>query len=445
MPENEERVGFEAYFETREFEEGIKRFDAGLKQAGKSSDNFLDKITNFRTQIGKGIMGALGGILGSKIGMPGLGASLGSALGGIMNALNPITLVMKGISAGIKNITSIFKVLGGVGQAAFNIIGTAAKGVLIALGSVAALVTGGLMAGFLLLRRTVSDIFSALTNKFEEFFEQAIAFQRIDTALQALVRTALVAEGSFERAGDAVAAAIPIAEELSVALQQMAMKSPFTLEYVYTIFRTNAAYGLAIDTAYRLTDAIIQVGAATGFSATVLERIARNFAQVARNGRIWQRDIYELANAGLDMHRILDEELGMSVEQFNEGVQQGTVSVNDLIEALITFVSKNFEGSAEALSLTIEGLKNRFQTLGGVIVKDFVTPLIQMAAPALNKLFDALMLVAATDVFKLFGQTVANMAKKVVGDMDWTVDSIAQKIMDLLLWVAEAAGKFFRW
>jgi len=448
MPENEERIGFEAYFETQEFEDGIKRWESGLASANKSGDSFVDKIINMRKSLDQIGGTLLGGIAGTAVGGPfggAIGTAVGTIAGKLAHAFDPVSIALKGVSLLLKGVKGAFQLVGAVAQTAFKLVGVAIKGVMIGVTALTALVTGGLVAGFLLFRRTAQQAFTALTSKLKELLQTAVEFQQIEVGIHALVRSALVGAGTFETASDAIGAAIPIANELKEALEQLSLKSPFPTEYVYQIFRINAAFGIALDTSYKLTEAMLEIGAATGFSSTVLERISRNFAQVARNEKILERDITELSNAGLSMHRILDEELNMSVDEFNEGIKKGTVSMDDLYDALLRFTQKNYEGSFEALGMTVVGLQARFQNLGAVIVRDFVTPIVRMAAPALNTLMDALAMVTTTDVFVMFGQTVANMAQRVVGDIDWTTESIAQKIMDLLLWVAHAARDFFKW
>lgn len=476
-----ERVGFEAYFETAEFERGVGRFLSGLGETKSGIGNlvdifgdfsialeegrnafseYTDEAASFNKKIGS-LMGALaGGAGGTALGIPLEGAHIGQMLGEwvgglqiFLNMLGPAGWALKALipifNLIFKSASSLFSLVATVGKTVFTIFGNIAsialKGVLLLVGSVASAIGGVLIGSFVLLGKIAKEALSAIIQQFKELWHSAVTLQTIEIGLGAVTRAALVMSGQFESATDAIGAAIPITEKLLEKLTEISLSSPFSVEDINTLFRTIAAYGIALGTAVDLTEAMIDLGSATGFSNTILERIARNFAQVARNGKIFQRDIYELANAGVDLHAVLKTQLNVTVEEMNAQLASGEKSVLDLISALEGFSKQYYGGSAEALSRSIQGLQTRFKTLGTVMVNDFVRPLLSYVAPALETIFDGIAIVAQTGVFEKIGQMVANMAGTVTGYVNITADNVAQTILKFILWLLQTTNKMIQY
>jgi len=413
------------------------------KAGDKIAQNFLIGMTSSlfsassKKALGSAIGSLLGAVAGAATGIPG-GAAIGGALGEILGRL----LSGPGpISKAIKVVVDGFNLLKNVGKTTFNIIGIAIKGALVLVGSLATAVGGVLVGGFLLLKRTVSSI----VGNFEEIFESVKNLEVIEVGLEAISRAALVAQGDFENATDAIAAAIPVANQIKDALVAISLTSPFPVEDVNSLFRTIAAFGIALDTSLDLTKAMIDLGAATGFGSDILTRIGKNFAQVARNNRIFQRDIYELANAGIDLHAILDSQLNVTVDEMNELLAAGKVNADDLTIALIGFASQYYGGAAEDLSKTLQGLENRFGTLKTLMLNDFVQPILKRVVPAIETFIDALAMVVDTGVFQKLGELVAWMGQTIVGNVDWTTETVAEGILKFILWLLQQTNKMLQY
>lgn len=484
MPETSEKVGFEAYFETTEFERGLKKFLKGLLEAegamGSLFDAFgeantaLAKHTDTTATFGKKVGSILGSISGALVGMalgiPEIGASVGEMLGSSAGGLSLFLNMLGPVGVGLNVIISLFKttgkigsatfkgigkaashlfnIIGTVGKIAFNVFGTVAtvalRGVLVLAGSVAAAVGSVLAGAFIILGRAAKRALDSVVRQFKELLDSAVKLQAIEVGLGAITRASLVIGGEFKRATDAMAAAIPITESLLRKITAISLSSPFSVEDVNILFRTLAAFGISLGMAVDLTEAMIELGAATGFSNVILERIARNFAQVARNGKIFQRDLYELANAGVDLHAVLDTQLNVTVEEMNRLLATGEMTVLDLIGALERFAKQYYGGSAEALSKTIQGLQTRFKTLGTVMINDFARPLMNVVAPALETIFDGMSLVVQTGVFEKIGQMFANLGRTIVGDVNTSVERVAQTILKFIRWLLQTTNKMIQ-
>jgi len=404
-----------------------------FKSKLKGFAGLLDKTGNAMRDVGTTLGTVLGAAIGSAV-APGIGTGIGAALGSMLGKMG---------GWHFRAMAAVIEMFNNMRRAALRAFGK--------IISAAAKVTKALLKialtpvrkFFNKLRQQGTQALADMRAELEHLYKTATEFQKIETALNAVVAAALVTEGRFETARDAMVAAIPISEQLRKALIDLSLVSPFPLEDIYGLYRKIAAYGVALDTSYELTEALIEIGAATGFSNEVLELLARNFAQVAKNGKIFQRDLYELANSGLDLAQVLREELGITVDEFNQRMQEGTISVQDLADALIAFSLTHYGGSAEALSKTIAGLQNRFETLKTVMMSDFMRPMLADILPTLHTVALAFGEVIKTGIFEDFGKTFVYMLRSIVGETDWSVNQIAKKILDFMQWLIELGTDLF--
>lgn len=522
MTDQPTRTGFEAYFDTDDFEKGVKRFKDGIDEARQKMGElyqgagrpfgFMDytdeiahglsrafgvvgplvekELTPMGAQMGDtlgtsigdaavaksgemilvGLVGAItrgGGIervgaaIGSALGYaigqtvaPGLGGTVGAMLGSSIGgtARGAISLM-----AGVFGpIGSGLAYLGFLAVDTVKFIGRAFEGLVSVFGAVLSpiIAVGERIFGavgavaedaFGRMGKFARDAINDIVREFERLVGEVARLQEIEAGLGALVRSALVVSQGYDDATQAIAAAIPITEQLSGALAMVALQSPFTIEQINSIFRVNTAFGIAIDLSLELTEAMVQFGAATGFGADSLNLIARNLAQIAKFGQVYRRDIYQLANAGVDLAQIVRQELGISIEELNQGLLDGTYIMNDLMRAFVNFAQTNFAGAAEDLSKTIVGLQNRLETLKVLVMQDFLGPIIEQVTQRLDVLFDAMARVWDTGVFEVFGQTVADILSAIVGDVDWTIENLSTKIMEFMLWIAETASTMARY
>jgi len=152
-----------------------------------------------------------------------------------------------------------------------------------------------------------------------------------------------------------------------------------------------------------------------------------------------------LANAGIDLHAVLDTQLGVSVAEMNELLKTGEMTVDDLTDALQGFAEQYYGGAAEMLSKTLQGLENRFTTLKSVIMNDFVQPIVNQAIPAIETFFEGIAIVINTGVFEKLGELVTWTMRTIVGDVNWTAESVAETILEFILWLVQTSDKMLQY
>ena len=143
-------------------------------------------------------------------------------------------------------------------------------------------------------------------------------------------------------------------------------------------FRMAMAYGWASNQAMDLTNGMLDMSAAMGKSGWEMTRISMNLGQIRSKGRIAGQELRDLSGLGINLADILQDQLGVSVEQFNANLKSGTMSMDDFATAFSTYVEKNFAGAAQRLAGTIQGLKSSMQDLKEIGLRKIFKPAIDV-------------------------------------------------------------------
>ena len=111
--------------------------------------------------------------------------------------------------------------------------------------------------------------------------------------------------------------------------------------------------------------------AATGASAEQLDRIVLAITQMRTNGRIMGQELRQLAEAGIPIYRILQEELGLTAEQM---ARIGDLKIEgDIgVAAVLKGLQRRYEGAAERIAMTIPGLTETIKDNLLFIVSDAI-------------------------------------------------------------------------
>ena len=93
------------------------------------------------------------------------------------------------------------------------------------------------------------------------------------------------------------------------------------------------------------------------------ERLGYNLGQIISTGQITARDLRDLRMVGLDLADVFRQTLGKSIEEVNELLKTGGLTMEDVSRAVSEYADKNFGGAAERLAKTFSGLKSSIKDL----------------------------------------------------------------------------------
>lgn len=301
---------------------------------------------------------------------------------------------------------------GAAGNAAFS-IANLTKSFLKFAGAVGAVV--GTIQAVRWALRGITNTISNLNN----FIITAVGnVQSFQISLETLVAKELVASGAAKDFSDAMSDATPIADALLVKLRDIAVASPFDFRDIVPVFRTTAAFGLALNTSVDLTSAITNMAAAMGLSGDAIQRMAINMAQMNIVGKITARDVRDLSTTGVDLSAMLRSELGVTMDEFNEKVDEGVLSIRDFYDAFISYSGKNFAGAAERMSKTLTGLGAKFKELAFFGATDLFGASLGRLTETLGNIVDAFNILISSGTVARWGAILGAATDKVLDFVD---------------------------
>jgi tape measure domain-containing protein len=223
---------------------------------------------------------------------------------------------------------------------------------------------------------------------FSFFKDQAMAgldavasYERLNLALTTLNASQLLQAGAADDMASAMEVSSVKAEELLGWMQELAIKSPFTLDGVAQAFRLAMAYGFTADEAQRLTAAFIDFSAGTGASEYNMQLIARAMGQISTAGKLMGQDMLQLTSAGLPVAQILADAFGVTTEQIIDMREDGLLPAAEVIEALTVYMETNFAGAAENFANSWAGLLGTFDDLKQMGLREFFGGLLDAIQP----------------------------------------------------------------
>lgn len=268
--------------------------------------------------------------------------------------------------------------------------------------------------------------------------------QAFEMGLQTLVTREIRAADATLSLDDAFAQAGPRAQELSAALRDIAIASPYELGQVQDTFRLAMAFGFASDEAQSFTRGLLNMAAGVGASNEMLGRMAYNFAQIRMQGRVTAVDIRQLAMAGLDLNAVLKDigaQFGVTINDhndFNRAIAEGKIKWEDFAEAFEKYADKNFGGAAERMSRTFAGLKSTFSDIFLLFSPAVFGPALQAFTDFANEILNRVLALADSGVLEEWGK---NLGDSMTGAMDKLRQII--RLFDLVKTGALTAGEAF--
>jgi len=239
--------------------------------------------------------------------------------------------------------------------------------------------------------------------------------QSLQISLESLAARELVKAGQFDNASDAMATAEVAAQGLLRQIQQLGLVSPYENSVVVETFRLGMAYNFAADEALKLTRANLQVSSGLSLTAQDITEINRVFGQIRSTGKLLTQDLNQLRGRGIDLAGILTEQLGVSVADFNAGLQDGTYTMNDLLDAFAEFADVNFADAGARMTKTLAGMKSTFQDLKEIAITQLFKPAADrftaVGGEALGQLTD---LVVQSGALERGGQKLAEWADRAI-------------------------------
>ena len=229
------------------------------------------------------------------------------------------------------------------------------------------------------------------------------SFERMSAQLTALTAKELVDTGKFANFDSALSSAQEKTQDLLKWTQKLAIQSPFGERDISSVMGMASAFGFlttqykttqeaqkaGVITAQRLTEAIMNFGAATGMSGATLSNIARVAGQIQATGKLMGGDSMQLKNFGINLEGAIGKALGKTQEQVIEMREKGLLPAKVALGALVGEMEKF--GSAAALQgNSLGGLLASLSDLKEMALRNIFGPIFAGFQPALAAAVSAL-------------------------------------------------------
>lgn len=154
------------------------------------------------------------------------------------------------------------------------------------------------------------------------------------------------------------------------------LETPFRGSALTATARTLAGFGFEMENVVSTTEALAQATAAMGLGSDALHRMAIAFGQIQSRGKLAGDEARQLANYGIDAYGLLADQLGLTVAAVRELGQEGKLTADFVIPALVKSIETRFAGATDALFNTAagqaEGLRSIFEGVGSALVQPFI-------------------------------------------------------------------------
>jgi len=270
---------------------------------------------------------------------------------------------------------------------------------MLGMGAVMGVVGAAAMAGI----NAIASLTRSIGGMASAAFNNATELQNLTISLESLAAREQLATGTAKDMNEALSQAGPIAQDLLEKIRDLSVASPFEYKDVVSVFRLNMAFGQTADTSLKLTKAITDIAAASGQGGYIMQRLAYNFSQMSMTGQVTMRDIRDLAMAGFDLAKVFKDELSMSVEEVNNALKSGKLTMQDVSNAFVEYADKNFGGAAERMSRTITGVISSMKDLAFFASTDILGGALNNIGTALANLFDRARAITDSGVLQVVG------------------------------------------
>jgi tape measure domain-containing protein len=266
----------------------------------------------------------------------------------------------------------------------------------------------GVFSG-ILLAKAVQGVASLATEGLEAY----ASYERLGMSLNALSARELLVSGGALNMADAMEATKDQGKQLLATIEQIGIKSPFRQETIATTMQTAMGYGMASDMALDMTQALVDLSAATGRGEKDLHLMGLALGQVWAKGKLTGEEMRQLTNAGLSVADV-SRAMKIPISEVAGAISDGKIAASELIPALIDMINLDFGGEAERQSTSWAGLISTFQDLKDVNLREFFAGTLEELQPLAQELATTLADPEFRTQVRETGQAVGDMVGQIV-------------------------------
>lgn len=266
-----------------------------------------------------------------------------------------------------------------------------------------------------LLADGIESAFGKIKQIGTEIYQTTEYMQSLEMSVKSIVAADGIKTGKYQDYDEAIQNAAKDTEELFAWFKQLSLVSPYEYTDVVEAFKTNANMGESVETAKKVTTAILQLGSGLGLTTPQMKGFSVALAQTAATGRISAMDLRQFANNGFGMDKILSvfnaigDKYGIVINDqndFNNAIKEGRITTDDFFDALANFAETNYGGAVEAMASTIAGLKASLGDIKTNAINDLFLEASKTISTTLKPYVEYLMELLTSGQFTEWGTSV---------------------------------------
>lgn len=148
---------------------------------------------------------------------------------------------------------------------------------------------------------------------------------------------------------------VPKAQRFLAVLEDFAAVTPFSIQDSRLAAQRLMAMGIQAENTLPILRAVLDASTMTGGGSDTIERISEALGKINTMGRVTQRQMLQLAYAGIPAYAILEEKLGLTKDQL-KNLGKLRIPADIAIKALVQGIEERYRRVSEYVSKTVPGL-----------------------------------------------------------------------------------------
>lgn len=254
--------------------------------------------------------------------------------------------------------------------------------------------------------QVISNTLGTLQSLSREAVSAVLEYERLAFSIESMMAAELRAADASLTMTDALNQARDKARETLKWLESLSLVSPFESKTVQSVYQMQIRLGASSDEAKRLTEALLNLGAASGLTSADLAGAGYALAQIRASEKLLMQDLRQLINAGIDVNAILAR-MGYSLAD----VGKKAISTADFIKAFYEQAAESGDAVAR-MSMTLSGMAGALSDFRQIAMREVFGPILEGLKPLISMFVEWLM-GPARDALANFGQRTGQFMAKI--------------------------------
>lgn len=176
------------------------------------------------------------------------------------------------------------------------------------------------------------------------------------------------------------------AQSFLAELRDFAASTPFEFPELADSAKRLLAMGFAAEDIIPMMTSIGDAVGALGGGQAEIDRVTMALGQMRAKGKVSAEEMMQLAELGIPAWQMLADAMGLSTAEVMKLAEQGKITADQAIPALINGMNQAFGGSMQAQAMTFNGLLSTLKDNASMALMAFTGPLFEQAKGGLIQL-----------------------------------------------------------